>query len=881
MVKKALLLLCATVGLANAASAQWCITADKNSEYLMRYPQIAQFQQQLEQQTQMLLLSQQMFKTTDTDANGFYHIPVVVHIIHDYGATDYVLDNVIYELVKDINTVFAGQNPDLSQVIPPFQPYIGNPKIKFHLATKDPVGNPTKGITRRQSYLSAGGDDQAKFDQWDPSSYLNLWIVNRIGRPTPGGLVAAYATPPATAAALPFLDGVLANASLINNNKTIQHEFGHIFNLQHPWGGNNNVAVACGDDDVDDTPPTTGHFSTNAIPQRGGNCGDPRVLYDTSCTQVQTIISKVLIDSFLNPVVGNTTATIGFRAFSTFSFDSLYVYPETVGEPFSIELRKGSTVVLTINDTTITDTGRQRVLVNYQVIPDTYTLALTVNPGLYHDSAFTGYVTNIPLVVRVGQEITNNKYDYLYRWEIRHGYIKNGIDYPDTVNTQNIMDYADCPIMFTDLQVARMRASLQSSIGKRDSLHSAQNAVETGIFAPVPDLAPVADFSVERPNTGTTVDRGFYLCADGSQRFNFQNRSWRDTIDAVQWTFANGTPGTSTQKNGNVGVTTTTPGWMNVTLAATGNNSGTTTESRTPVYAASTTAMAPLGYIQSFEDATENERWPMFNYYNNNFKWEIVNGTGHLDQTCIRYNNYDDRVYPAVFTGTPNGDFDDFFTPAYDLDELATGNCNINFYTAGVSRTSVGNLMKDTLIISYSVNCGASWTTLRVLNRSDMVNNGVLDIPYQPASEGEWRLQSINLPTAARTERTFFRFRYRPGVEPNSLIGTGNHFYLDRISVSNNPLGTGNLLNADRKIALAPNPTNGGSTILIKGSTNGTTANVVVTDVTGKVVYRTQQALSGNVTSIEIPANAITVKGMYVVQIVTGEQTHTEKLVVY
>ena len=81
-------------------------------------------------------------------------------------------------------------------------------------------------------------------------------------------------------------------------------------------------------------------------------------------------------------------------------------------------------------------------------------------------------------------------------------------------------------------------------------------------------------------------------------------------------------------------------------------------------------------------------------------------------------------------------------------------------------------------------------------------------------------------------------------------------------------------------VAVAPNPTNGSSFVVIQ-SANSNNATVQVTDLTGRVVYRVQQQLSNGANRIEIPASAIAVKGVYMVQVVTGSQTHTEKLVSY
>src|SRR3982750_4595750 len=48
-----------------------------------------------------------------------------------------------------------------------------------------------------------------------------------------------------------------------NGSRTITHEAGHWFNLKHLWGSTNQPQVACGDDNVTDTPETQGTLSCN------------------------------------------------------------------------------------------------------------------------------------------------------------------------------------------------------------------------------------------------------------------------------------------------------------------------------------------------------------------------------------------------------------------------------------------------------------------------------------------------------------------------------------------------------------------------------------------------------------------------------------------
>lgn len=764
MLKKALLFLSAVTVLGTVATTAQtpCGTDEMHQKLKEKYPQIAiteALDKQVREGLGKMDISKYAKSTADELGNPtfIYDIPIVVHIVHSYG-TEYFTDNYIYESVKDWNEVFAKQNADTSFVIPPFKKYIGNARIRLHLAKLDPQGNPTNGITRHHSYLTNLGSNEAKIGGWPNASYMNIWVIRTM---EPGSTAAAFALKPAGGQQLPWYDGVITLASAMNNDKTINHELAHTFNIDHVWGGTNVPEVACGDDDVDDTPPTKGHFGSG-----GGGCNHPAGptsrIYDTTC-----------------------------------SFGYLKVYPS-------------------IN-----------------------------SPGI--DSL---------------------------------------VNYPDTNNSQNIMDYTGCSRMFTHGQVYRMHEALNNNTAGRINLWSAGNLAATGVTAPHADLKPVPDFytdiAISAGNSPIGTSPMYFMCAGTGDRFVFKNASWRDTVSSLNWTFSNGagvptSTGTVIQTNFN------TPGWVDITLTA-GSNAGDSTITKKLVYAADPgNKIDPVTngfYFQEFSPSSPDlDKYPIFNYYNNNFKWQINNNVGYYDQSSMMYTGYDTRPFPQNQVGTPEGDIDDFFTPAFNLSSMATGECNLNYMFAGTALSAFYTDMKDELIISYSTTCGRTWVDMKTLKEDEIFNNGNVLTNYQPSWMGQWSLMSINIPTAARVDGVYFRFRYRPHVNAIGAV-TSNNFYLDRLNISNFPTGANTLINEDRKIVVAPNPTTGSSTIIIKGDM-GADANVMVTDITGKLVYKTSKKINSEYLTIEIPSESLTAKGMYMVQVITNNQSHTEKLVVY
>ena len=368
------------------------------------------------------------------------------------------------------------------------------------------------------------------------------------------------------------------------------------------------------------------------------------------------------------------------------------------------------------------------------------------------------------------------------------------------------------------------------------------------------------------------------------------NKSWNDTVTKVRWQFSNGATRPDTTMNNPTFSTFfdnafTDGGWVNLTMTATGNHSGdSTVVFNNSIFVADANATPASSFVGEFDPAGDLAKWPTFNYYNNEFQWAPSN-VGFYDNHCMMYRGFDNRVNPAFGqypnTGSPEGDFDDMFSTPVDLTSLATGPCNLNFFYSGASRSSNSADLNDTLLISYSTDKAKTWNTLTTLSRGAMDNKGALSIPYSPLYMGDWDTKSFSIPTAARGSYVVFRFRYKPGVDHFGYgVSTGNNFYIDRIGVSQYPASVNNVMTSDLDVVVVPNPTNGDAFVIVKDASN-TTARVIVSDIAGKVIYTTSEQIVSNEARILIPLSAIAVKGIYMVQTITGSQAKTQKLVVY
>jgi hypothetical protein len=916
MMKKLLcsLSLLSIIGLgANAQTIAPCGTDEAYHKLLATHPEIAERDAALSKEIAeklSKLSSKELlpFAKTTADGTTIYDVPVVFHVIHDYGS-EYVKDSDIELCVSRVNSYYAKQNADTIDVISPYKGfihnsntrYIGKANIRWHLATKDPFGNPTNGITRRRSHITKSAGDLAKYDQWPPNNYMNIWVINTMSASHAGA--AAYAYKPASGDAIPYYDGVITLWDYLSsfNGVAIAHELGHELNLDHPWGSTNSPEVLCNDDEVDDTPPTKGHKTCLTA-----------ALYDTACLYKRNnLAAKPRLDSI--KIISDTATNKGivFKNRTASTIESVSFFPSAaIGSTYIIGLKRNNILIDTaIVVSTVKDTV-QVVTRKFKIPPaDTatnFTLCFIQNPGAARDTLTSstsvyprGFNGSI-LIKEVGS--SDNFYNFFYDWKYTYGYYKiyandSLVDYPDTTNTQNIMDYSYCSKMFTAGQVERMRAALTSTIAKRNSLITPENLAKTGALDPAPALKPKAEFSVEKGATTagiqvTGAEPSYFLCADNADasfNFRFKDRSWQANVTSTNWNFSN-SPTNATPSAGLITTKFATPGWVTVKLTA-GNTNGSDEFETTPgVYVADPKAINPLGYYQDFTNDAENAKWPIFNYYNNRYKWEIYKGgSGVYDGMSMRYRTYDDRGFPENLLGDAAGDYDDFFSPAFDLSVLGAVNGNLNFMYAGAYATNNPDLMKDVFEIAYSTTCGGNWTTLKTMKDAELQTVGTIPVGEYRADWNEWKPMSIDLKTSTgtpiRDKRVFFRFRYKPSSRPvtfssSAMYASGNNFYLDRINISDNPLSVNEMILGDKKVALAPNPATNNTYVLFQKS--NANVKVEVLDMTGKLVYSVKANINQSNARVEIPVAQLGAKGIYLVRI-TGDDNlnQTEKLVVY
>ena len=219
--------------------------------------------------------TQNFQQSAERGGGSLYIIPVVFHIIHNNGPENIGNDQ-IFDVMRVLNEDFNKQNSDWDNVVLTFLDRVGDIGIEFRLATIDPSGNCTNGITRTVSALTNdGGSDMKALIQWPRNKYVNVWVSASANGS------AGYTFRPGSAQFYPEEDGIVLQhtytgsigTSTLGRSRTLTHEMGHFFNLKHTWGNGNDPELPSNcdqDDDVSDTPNSVG-WTTCTL--SGASCG--------------------------------------------------------------------------------------------------------------------------------------------------------------------------------------------------------------------------------------------------------------------------------------------------------------------------------------------------------------------------------------------------------------------------------------------------------------------------------------------------------------------------------------------------------------------------------------------------------------------------------
>jgi hypothetical protein len=171
----------------------------------------------------------------EPDGADDYVITVVVHIIRNTAGTQgEISDQLVASQIDVLNEDFQaikGSNGELGH----------RASIRFQLATEDPVGTPSTGITRHNN--DTWFQDQGAYYNtiaWDPTRYLNIYTNLATGAL---GYVPflPQSGPTGTAPDRVVIHwqafGSPGPAPPYHLGRTVTHEVGHYLGLHHPFQG--------------------------------------------------------------------------------------------------------------------------------------------------------------------------------------------------------------------------------------------------------------------------------------------------------------------------------------------------------------------------------------------------------------------------------------------------------------------------------------------------------------------------------------------------------------------------------------------------------------------------------------------------------------------
>jgi PKD repeat protein len=418
--------------------------------------------------------------------------------------------------------------------------------------------------------------------------------------------------------------------------------------------------------------------------------------------------------------------------------------------------------------------------------------------------------------------------------------------FPIRDNIENYMDYSYCSKMFTEGQVTRMRAALNSTIGGRSNLWKNANLTSTG-----------TDGSASLCKANFTSDKTTICSGDQIQ---FTDISY-NAVTSWTWSFPSGSPSTSTLQN--PVVTYSSPGLYAVTLTA---NDGSTTATETKTsYIRVLDASETLPFFEGFETyttLTNLPNWEISNENNDN-TFELTTTASHSGTKSVVLRNY----------GQPGNTVDELIAAPVDLSGVtaATG-VTLSFRYAYRKLLSTDT---EFLKVLVSTDCGDNWVVRRTIGGSSL-SPLTASQSWTPASIDDWTtVHMTNIGTNSWSENFRYKFRFE-GKDGNNIFLDDINIYLG--SPSNEIILSVDELEDIREINLYPNPTEGEVTLSFSLE-QAQTAQIDITDVYGKTAQ--MNAIQANSGSNLVFLNTSNLSsGVYFVHVKVGSSKKVMQLLV-
>lgn len=315
--------------------------------------------------------------------------------------------------------------------------------------------------------------------------------------------------------------------------------------------------------------------------------------------------------------------------------------------------------------------------------------------------------------------------------------------YPSDLNdqTMNYMDYVDdrCMYMYTQGQKDRMLFYLDNI---RTTLWSTGNLSATGCDGTVsPGCVPVADFTSNLQS----------VCAGSPVSFTDLSigppTSW-------SWTFAGGTPSTSTDPNPQV--TYSSPGIYSVTLEAT-NSIGSNSVTKTSYIEVVESTPAPIN--ESFEGILF---YPA--------AWFAVDQdlAGTWELTTAGSSDGTNSMYVDNYQG-PSAGLEELVSAPYNLSNMVDPKL---IWDRAYKRYNA--FLVDTLRVDVSSDCGNTWNNEWIGGGFTLASTGGIQVgsAFVPTA-AQWASDTLDLTSYAGSSNVRIRFQF--------VRGGGQNIYIDHL----------------------------------------------------------------------------------------------------
>ncbi|MGK0317354.1 MAG: hypothetical protein ACI86M_003596 [Saprospiraceae bacterium] len=267
-------------------------------------------------------------KVSKKRSSAFVLIPVHVILVHAPGQSEGSGTNFTMQHVQSqidvLNQDFGFYNSDANGV--PVQFPAGDTGIQFCLATVDPNGEATDGITRYGTNTNMGNSngrtEVIAATKWPREDYMNIWSAPNLPFlglatvPGTGGLPSSNQDFVLVASSTFGGPGFGTNAPY-DLGRTTTHEVGHWLGLDHIWGG------GCSNDDgIADTPnQSENNFGCPSHPSPScGNSGDWFMNYMDYTNDACMFSFSLGQGQYMNTILSTSRASLQGSAATACSF---------------------------------------------------------------------------------------------------------------------------------------------------------------------------------------------------------------------------------------------------------------------------------------------------------------------------------------------------------------------------------------------------------------------------------------------------------------------------------------------------------------------------------------------------------------------------------